>query len=790
MAIIPTQKRLKKHKDTTWVLETVEGIREDRVNSSDYSKELGVLYRAYTGELTTGDYSYVTNPYNTEDESLKKFPARIRNYNIIAGIVNSLVGEKSKRPYDPQVVVLNDDAISTFQEEKTKHLINYLKQDYINKLEALRPGVTGMEAKELDSLPTHLKNFETKYRDHRAIDGQNAIEVLSQDLDLPDVWQKGFTDYCITGRVLSYKGVSFNNVDYECIPVHELEWENTPNLRFIEDAGWQRRTTTMTISQIYDRWYDLIANYKEKDQNGKTMDGNRLMELLESGSSESGVNYHTLNNAQVFTSKDIGSSGNGFNYFVTTNKEVFVEHFCWQSQKKIGFLTFEDDLGQEQMREVTEDYIPSEFESVEWQWVNEPYEAIILDSNYVLTHGPVAVQRRSMDNLSKNKLPYNGRLFSDYENGEIHSVVKSCIPYQELYNITHYRLEFTMAKNKDKIILMEQNMIPKKAGFNNDKFMYYADALGFAFVDSTAEVNGKKPNFNQWQVLDASLGKSIEGQFMVLQAIKQSCEDMIGFNRQRMGKALASDSVGNNERSLFQSSLFTEELFRRFEYFQDKELQGLLDCSKVAWREGKRAPYLTSDFTQAFLDIDPEIYAESEFGIFARSSSEDKQKLELLKQLFQPYMQNGGMLSTVAAMLDAGNYSRIKQIINEADTKMAEMQQKAAEREEKIKADELKAQSQERRELLEGELQKIEAKGNKDIEKEIVKADLENKNNDLNNNGTPDWMEAQTVRQNEEKLKAEMQDRREARDSNERLKSRELDIKEKDLASKRVIKTA
>ena len=97
------------------------------------------------------------------------------------------------------------------------------------------------------------------------------------------------------------------------------------------------------------------------------------------------------------------------------------------------------------------------------------------------------------------------------------SIISMGLPYQVLYNVFHYRLELSIAKNKDKIMLMEMNTIPKRHGWDEEKFMYYADAMGYAFVDSTAEgKNNERVTFNQYQVLDMSLGQYIAAQFQLI----------------------------------------------------------------------------------------------------------------------------------------------------------------------------------------------------------------------------------------------------------------------------------
>ena len=102
---------------------------------------------------------------------------------------------------------------------------------------------------------------------------------------------------------------------------------------------------------------------------------------------------------------------------------------------------------------------------------------------------------------------------------------------------------------------------------------------------------------------------------------------MIGISRQRKGQIKTSDGVGTTERAVFQSSVISEELFRRFEAFIEKEYQGLLDTSKIAWREGKKMTYVTSDLRTAMINIDPQEFQEAEYGVFVKNTSREQDKL-------------------------------------------------------------------------------------------------------------------------------------------------------------------
>ena len=122
---------------------------------------------------------------------------------------------------------------------------------------------------------------------------------------------------------------------------------------------------------------------------------------------------------------------------------------------------------------------------------------------YIKIH-PSVNQRTSLDNNSTCKLPINGRRYSDVNSTNI-SLVKLGIPYQLNYNIYKYRLELAIARSKDIIAQFDINMIPKK--WDMDKFMYYVEGSGIAWVDYNKE--GIQLNHQHQSVLDMSI-KTIE----------------------------------------------------------------------------------------------------------------------------------------------------------------------------------------------------------------------------------------------------------------------------------------
>ena len=665
---IPKQKLKSTKKTKQWREECVEGFINQSSFMQNSKSDLLRFYEVYNGEMADMDYNYVTNPYNSQAGKKRNFPAKLRNYNIIKPVVDLLLGEKTQRPSNYQVTVTNGDAVSRMEEEKQKQIMSNLQQMFINEVNNLG-GQTGQPSEEAQTPEQVAKYIETSYQDSRAIVGQQVINYLRDYLDLPDKLQSAFFDWLVTGYAYTYKGVCMDEVEYEIVSPLDLDYSKSPGIEFIEDGDWCVRRELMSSNAVLDQFYDLLSE-KEVAQ----------------------IESPHRNRSGSFSVPFLQRIEENFG-----DDERFVEvmHVAWKTFKKIGVLTYIDEFGIEQELIVDDTYRMDKEagENVEWFWINEVWEGYRLDGDIYVGIDPIEAQRNQLNNMSKCKLPYNGRAYSN-RHAENISIVSMGMPYQILYNVFHYRMELTIAKNKDKIALIEMNTIPKRHGWDEEKFMYYADAMGFAFIDSTAEgKNNERVSFNQYQVLDMSLGQYIAAQMQLLQAVKAEWEELLGISRQRKGQITTADGAGTTQTAIAQSTAMTEEIFRKFEKLEQKEIQGLLDVSKHAFRNGKKIQYIADDYRNAWLDIDGAEYGESEFGIFAKNASKENQKMEQMRQLTMAMAQNGTGAGTIAEILDADNFARIKQLSAEAEAKMEAVNQQAQQAQQEMAAQQQQAEA-------------------------------------------------------------------------------------------------
>ena len=640
---MPPQKTLDKSKE--WAEKCVNAIVEMTDFGPSASKDRYFLYKLYdyyNGKVYDEDYEYVKSPYGKARDN---FPAQIRNYPIIKPIVDLLLGEKQKRPFNFSVIVTNPDVLTTKEMQKKTLMDQLLMQWYVKYLEEAGVLEELGEEDELP-LPEHAnQEFERTYKDARAINGQNSLRYIMQKTEFKRKQRKAFFHFLISGRIVTERGVNADEVYYDVLNPLEVDYDKSPDLEFIEDGSWAVVRKMMHLSDVVDYYYEDLSE-------------DEIKALEESFNDGSGSFF-----MRSPVSLDPGEQ--------TKMHLIEVYRVYWKSMKRIGIITYIDDNGELQEKQVEHGYKLQQDETAEWFWINEVWQGHLIDNRFFKRMEPVPVQRRNMDNLSMCKLPINGRSYSDINSANI-SLAGIGIAYQLMYNIYHYRLENAIAKSKDVISFIDISLIPTQHGIDMDKFLYYMDALGIAWVDGNAE--GFKPHPYAQQVQNMTM-QVIKDYISLLESVVQEWERVSGVTRQRQGDIGPYDGKGTSERAIIQSSHITEDYFTKAAELEQRDLQALLDYSKYAWVNGKKAMYLSSDQHQQILAIDGTEHMEAEYGVFVTDAFKETEKLEGIRQLALSMVQSGAPMSIVAEVLDSESFVEIKDKIKKAESSIEQMEQ-------------------------------------------------------------------------------------------------------------------
>lgn len=713
-------------------------------NNRTRKEEMQTYYDLYNSIYNEKDLKYVTNPFKQQDG----FPAMAQDYNIIKPKIDLLLGEETKRPFNFRVVRTSEIATSEMQDKAKQMLIDYIQATIMSKLgpEEQARYQQALQSGEIMT-PEQIQKYMSKdYKDIAEITAYHSLNYLKNKLNITHEFFKGWKDALIGGEEIYYVGILNGEPCLERINPLYFDYDTeTSDLEFIHDAQWCVYEMKLSVTDIYDRYYDKLS---EKQLN-------ELLDLM-SDSAKGGVNPEvrktSLDYPHIKTHTINGFSTNPFE----DGSNISVWHTCWQGFKKIGFVTITDpETGEPIEYVVDETYNVTGMElNVEWKWIIETYEGYRAGEDLYFGMQPIEYQFVSADNPNAQRLPYTGVIYNN-TNSKPRSLVSMMKPLQYMYIVLWYRLELALARDKGKVVNMDITQIPKSMNIDVSKWMHYLSALGVNFInpyeegwDIPGREGGKPAQFNQITALDLTMANTINQYIMLMDKIESMLSEISGVSKQREGSISSNELVGNVERSVVQSAHITEPWFWTHNQVKRQAISMLLNTSKWAWKDNKtNLQYILDDATRAFITLSDSFFYE-DYDVFVEDTTKNQQQIDALKNLMQPAMQNGASLLDITEIITMDNVAMIKNKLEEIEQKRMEqqqaMEQAQAEREQQM----LQMQNEVKEEELmlkeaEMDLKKYEIDSNNATKITVAQLNAYRgaENMDQNGNGIPDTME-------------------------------------------------
>lgn len=717
--------------------------------SGDRQNVILGLYNIYNSRFPSSWFTHVMNPFSAKKAEHQNWGAKVRPHNIIRPNVELLRGEYPKRPFPYQIVVKGEQGYNNFLEARKNAIFSNLSAHAINTINGALSGASGGQqsqnpGQDVDpsqssgQTPTGVDNqpapppekmvdeFANDFKDILATQAQTDLDLIMDDQHVKEKLQDILKDMLISGEARSYKNVLRDKTIYSRVPALELDHDKSPTEKFIKDGSWACRRQFWTVPDIVDRFYDSISP--------DDIDNVEKMSAITSPASL----YNYLENS------------NAYQY-----NKLPVYHYQWKGFQKVGYLKGVDmTTGEPYSDLVGEDYTADAElgETIEWDWVVQVLEGWRIGDDIYTEMGPPEYQPNQINDFSKHELCYNGYNFSDTHAENI-SVVKLGIPFQIMYCILSIIMERTISKSRGKLIMLDKNAIPSThAGWDEEKFFYYAEAQGWALLDRNQQ--GVDKSWNTYQVMDLSTFEHISEIIKLMEFCKAENDAQLGISRQRKAETAPSDTVGGNQEATFQSSVITEMIFQGFDQFVKTELEGLINCSQIANRTGKKAAYTTDDARTELLNINPDYYCYAELGIMVSDSGNESDALKRIRQYTQAFAQNGQDPSTIVEIETSTNISKLKGILKKVKAEQMQMAQQQAqdEHEHEIEKIQLDQQFKEYENLL--EIDKMNQEYTRKEELVILQGDINLSIQEVANGMNPDTTDGADIteimaRQNE-----------------------------------------
>lgn len=681
-----------------WIIAQGQGIRQQA--------ELEVKYRVLQGDIPQEYYKKILNPYNATNEKYKRFPAVMRNYDIMKGIIRRYVSEYIKNPHDFVVGANNPEVILSRNKKLQEELASLVEQQIAARIqqsyaEFINQGGNPQEfnPQETIDIEAFIKEFNQNFIDDISAQGAELLNVIKDLTDDTAFYGNAYFNFVTFGEIYTYSDIIGDKLIKRVISPRDAFPIPNDNI-FVEDYDMFACRRKLTYQQIIDEFSDYFT---EKDiqflntyyaRHSVTTPAELMFKDFENYYPDI-CNKFTQEERQIFKynpsmSRDI-------------NADLYdVWHVVWRGEVKRNIVTYVNQAGLITTRIEEEDYkLNPEIGDISIESIYEPqvYEGVRIGTRNTCIY---PYKARAIAYNRNGKLPYNGitELLPGF--GKF-SIIDIVTPFQIFYNIVAYQREMAIAKNKLSILLIAKSLL----GTKPEETIYKMLADGTLYIDDTNDQGMLRAQ--QVRMIQADLSNYIEQLTQLMMDTEQAAKNQCDMTPQRYGEIASYAGKGTTEEAIARGSMgsviveFMMDMVRERDYARD------MDYSKLAWIDGLDTSYRDDANNLRYIsaDIDKHIYAD--YVIKAKNSVKESEKINALRQFAFSAAQNGDAKMAVAA-IEGDNVAEIVKLINRFQDEKNQHEQQLKQMDQQL------AQINQ-----EFELAKIQAKGEEDRKTEELR---------------------------------------------------------------------
>lgn len=778
--IFPDQFKTEKEKqDESWIKNTMDYFANK--SYAEYMKNRDTFVKNYDlvkGILRMEDF-YQEPDVKSFTEILQGdlgLPSYVKHYSIVTTPINELVGEISKRPDTFRVKAFDDDSQSEELQFKTdvlqEFIISQARQNILQKL-----AMQGQEIDEEQLEQITMEQVKDQLDSYTSVAEKWANHILTcqkAEFNLKEKSEDAFRDLLISAREFYhiYEDNSKLGFNIEVANPKNTWFLTTPDRKWISDPTGRNQgayaagtVQVMELSEIIESIPDLTK--EEIDHLRSSLQDYGLINVRESNLGNpnaadgiDSIQYDTFDplvlQTRMMIESEMKENNDGLKDFLglTTNVSTFgykyvVVRAYWISKRKIGKLTYLDEMGNEQTVLVDENYksntIPTQI-SLEWGWINQWYQGTKI--------GPDIYHIKPLKIL--NYCPIIGTTF-EVKNTEAKSLVDLMKPFQVLYNICMNQLYKLLEKEIGNVASVNIRRVPRlKDGDDQDALDIWemeARERGIIFDDDSPEnTKAAVSNTTIARNIDLTRTSEIQSRYNLAIQLKNECWELIGMSRQRLGSVQASESATGVNTAVSQSYAQTEPLFIAHEYVLGQLYQAIVDAAQYveSAKPMSTLSYITSEGESAFIQVNGNDLKLRDLKVFVTNRPEDTQMFNELRQLSQAVIQNGGTLYDVIELYSTKSMREMKKTFKtlkdrqqQLQDQQMQMQQQQLEQQQQIAAAQLQAQQQQQQEALANQnyQQELDRINKKEIALINAAAKGEAATQDVDQSGTPDILE-------------------------------------------------
>ena len=659
--------------------------------------ELEVKYDIVNGKIPDSFYDKILNPYNATQDKYKRFPATMRNYDFMKGIIRRYIGEYIKNPHDfivsannPEVILARNgklkQELSILVQQQIAAKINEAYQQFVNE---------GNDPKQFNpeqvvDIENFIKEFNENYIDEISMQGQELLNVIRDLTEDTLLYVRAYFDFITFGECYTYTDIVGKNIVKRVISPRDAFPINTDNM-FREDDDMFACRRKLSYQQIMDEFGEHITpkqkDFLNKYYGNRTPDTRLTYNIYESYFPEV---------CKKFSDKDRNLFRSQSNMMIDNNTGLYdVWHVVWRGFERIAIVTYINESGFIDTRIETDDYkLQKELGdiSIEYKYKPQVYECVRIGTR---SEAIYPYKARAIAYDRNGKLPYNGinELLQGF--GKF-SIVEIVTPFQVFYNIVAYHREIVIAKNKLNILMLAKSLLGK----NSEDTIYKMIADGVLYIDDTEDSGMLRSQ--QVRYLQSNLGDYIAQLTALLADIKESANQQVDMTAQRYGEIANSAGKSVTQEAINRGSMGSVIIEYIMDCMRERDYARDLDYSKLAWIDGLDTSFRDSNNNLKYISLNVDNHVYADYVIKCKNSSKEQEKLDALKQFAFNASQNGDPMMAVAA-IEGDNVASISKLIKKFQEQKEAHEMQLQQMEQQTKQME-----------QEFELQKIQVKGEED----------------------------------------------------------------------------
>lgn len=699
-----------------------EAIRRNMRQSIDkhsiLKSQMALCYDYFHGSQGNSGFMDLFDVYDVQTEDSKlTTPVVYMNLNKIKNKINVLLGDLIDLGFEVSANAINREAKSRKQEYRLKVLTDM----------QIKPMMDAVSAESGINIASEIG------------DDEDVKEILENYKDISELALEACLRY--TTEYWNYKYLRLSllldaAVAGECHAstvikngLPGIQRENPLNVfypRNVNDDDFLSKTQAKGVVYYADV-REVSERYKlNQEQLDYLKD--RLKKDVGSQSSEFYVEY---DNKRYFEPFDTGQS------------RILVASWQWVEIEKVagveakyedGMETFEVLMGDEAKKKVDKNkYKDAQSFKVVRKDRNVLKKATLIADTYLVDFGSVENQPvYYTDYGHTNTAITSFRPY--YVNGQSMSMVMDIMQTQDFVNYLWTKMQLEITKSNGTTTDVDVSKLPKEWGDSQsaiNTMFHYLKGHGVRFYNSQ---QGEMPSAGSGSGVatgDNGLGNTIVGLMSLLSFVDNEMKNISGINDARQGVIQSANQLnGVTKMALHQSAKSSKYFFDNFFRFESMLLTRHSQHIRTSWKNNpERWADIIGDLYVQFLEIDDDI-AEDEHEIVVKNNSLDR---NTLKEYLVAGLQHGLPLHE-ALELDLQSEGDVKGATlnyialmkkKEKETQAMQMQQQQMQDQTMMAQQQAQqqGQAQVQQMITEREREKVNTKGNYDLQKTAMKED-------------------------------------------------------------------